>query len=66
MTRVTQVRALLLVLLLVCASCSTTRYHIVRHGEKLNETDDSPLNEACPYRKLDSAILMVKATEDRS
>ena len=46
MSRQTQVRALLLVSVFACASCSTTYYHVVRHAEKLNQTDDSPLNEA--------------------
>lgn len=36
----------LLVLLLALTACSSTRYYVVRHAEKLNQTDDSPLNEA--------------------
>jgi hypothetical protein len=58
MTRATNVRALLLVSLLVCASCSTTRYHVVRQGERLNETDDSPLSEAGVRRAEALAAVM--------
>lgn len=31
---------------LYLASCSTTYYYVVRHAEKLDNTDDSPLNAA--------------------
>ncbi len=36
----------LLTLSLGLTSCSYTRYYVVRHAEKLNNTDDSPLNPA--------------------
>ena len=36
----------LLVLLLALTSLQLYHYYVVRHGEKLNQTDDSPLNEA--------------------
>lgn len=34
------------VLMLCFTSCSTTYYYVVRHAEKLNQTDDSPLSTA--------------------
>lgn len=36
----------LLIALLVFCSCSTTHYYIVRHAERLDNTDNSPLNQA--------------------
>lgn len=36
----------LLAVLLTVSSCSDTRYYVVRHAEKLNNTDNSPLSEA--------------------
>jgi phosphohistidine phosphatase SixA len=33
-------------LLLIFSSCSTTTYYVVRHAEKLNNTQDPPLNDA--------------------
>ncbi len=40
-------RPVVFCLLSLClASCSTTYYYVVRHAEKLNSTDDSPLNAA--------------------
>jgi len=36
---------IVLVFLLSLTSCTTTVYYVVRHGEKLNDTDDSPLND---------------------
>lgn len=35
----------LIVFLLGLTSCSSTVYYVARHGEKLNQTDNSPLNE---------------------
>ena len=52
----------LLVLLLVLASCSSTHYYVVRHGEKLNQTDNSPLNEA----GLRRAEILADALSDKN
>lgn len=35
----------LAVLLLGLTACSSTTYYVVRHGEKLNQTDNSPLSQ---------------------
>lgn len=41
------IRSVIFCLLSLClASCSTTYYYVVRHAEKLNQTDDSPLSTA--------------------
>ena len=37
---------LILFFVLVLTSCSTTHYYVVRHGEKVDNSDNSPLNEA--------------------
>jgi phosphohistidine phosphatase SixA len=46
-------KCFLLFLVLALASCSTTHYYVVRHGERLNNTDDSPLSEA-GFRRADA------------
>ena len=42
----TRYKCFLLFLVLVFTSCSTTHYYVVRHGERLNNSDDSPLSDA--------------------
>lgn len=46
---------ILLLLLLGTTSCSTTYYYVVRHAEKENQTDSTPLSEKGQRRARDLA-----------